>query len=81
MNESKQKEERMLKKAEAVAIEHFRDVEGIDIVVTNSEISSSIAPDVIFVYGHYEGDETKEVMATVDFKDNYKITSTGSSEY
>ncbi|WP_243291267.1 DUF1433 domain-containing protein [Bacillus sp. FJAT-47783] len=65
-------EEQMLKKAEEVAIEYFQDVEGVEIVVTKSEISSSIAPHVIFVDGYIKGDKTKEVSATVDFKDNIK---------
>ncbi|WP_243291025.1 hypothetical protein [Bacillus sp. FJAT-47783] len=81
MNESKQKEEQMLKKAGEIAIDHFRDVEGVEIVVTNSEISSSIAPNVIFVDGYIKGDKTKEVSATVDFKDNYKVLGTESTEY
>ncbi|MBO1582264.1 hypothetical protein [Bacillus sp. XF8] len=71
-----EKEEKEIKeKASKAAIEYFEKRKDLDIVVTKVEFSNDISGSWIDVDGYVSGDKKKEVSASVDYKNDYKVTS------
>ncbi|NWK68565.1 hypothetical protein HWX41_05420 [Bacillus paramycoides] len=71
-----EKEEKEIKeKASKAAIEYFNKRGNLDIVVTKVEFSNDISGSWIDVDGYVSGDKKKEVSASVDYKNDYKVTS------
>ncbi|CAM3936728.1 hypothetical protein [Bacillus paramycoides] len=71
-----EKEEKEIKeKASKAAIEYFKERKNLDIVVTRVEFSNDISGSWIDVDGYVSEDKKKEVSASVDYKNDYKVTS------
>lgn len=73
---NEQKEQVIKDKAEKVAIQHFKEQENIDITVTKFQFTPSDF-GTIFVYGHVTNEPTRRILVNVNYKDNYKVESTG----
>ncbi|MDM5157134.1 hypothetical protein QUF88_25965 [Bacillus sp. DX1.1] len=69
-----EKEEQEIKeKASKAAVEYFKTKKNWDITVTKVEFSTDINRNSITVDGYVTGDKKKEVYASVEYKNDYKI--------
>ncbi|WP_243765181.1 hypothetical protein [Bacillus arachidis] len=75
-HKNEQKEQVIKDKAEKVAIQYFKEQENIDITVTEFEFAPSDFGS-IFVSGHVTNEPTRKILVDVNYKDNYKVESTG----
>ncbi|MED1611419.1 hypothetical protein [Bacillus paranthracis] len=73
---NEQKEQVIKDKAKKVAIQYFKEQENIDITVTKFKFTPSDLGS-IFVYGHVTNEPTRKILVDVNYKDNYKVESTG----
>lgn len=78
-HKNEQKEQVIKDKAEKVAIQCFKEQENLDITVTKFKFTPSDLGS-IFVSGHVTNEPARRILAVVNYKDNYKVESTGLDE-
>ncbi|WP_035414561.1 hypothetical protein [Bacillus sp. UNC437CL72CviS29] len=68
------KQEKVINKAKEIAIQHFKETENTDIVVTKTKFAPKDLGG-IFVIGHVKGNKERKVTATINYNNNYEVES------
>lgn len=73
---TEKEEQEMKEKASKVAVEYFKTEKKWDITVTKVEFSTDITRNSFYVYGYVADDKKKEVYASIEYKNDYKVAYT-----
>lgn len=72
--DQKNEEQQIIDKATEIAIQHFKETEHTDIVVTKTKFAPKELGG-IFVIGYVKGNKERKVTATIHYNNNYEVES------
>ncbi|MEF2968551.1 hypothetical protein V3851_22270 [Paenibacillus sp. M1] len=74
MNKSADEQEEIIRKAEQVGIQYFKENYNVDVVFTKFDIDAPHVSSDVAMYGHIKGEEDQEILLLVSYR-TYEVTS------